>query len=380
MILFVGPYNIISSPNKSTGGIDSHSRITIQNFSSLNKRTLVVCWEAQLKRIQIVKNEGVIFVVLPKQKSLLGFLYFLILLRLTVYHLSKKKKIEAIVIQSISYILLSQHRSVCDKALVFVHGIMCREYKPKLNGSIVRSLYLIPKWIIISALEFLAYRFYNRIILINNEMRKFFSKKTTYLVRNTVSKGFIDNVNRAEGKDRTLLCVGNIIERKQQLKLIGLFGQAKLADRGWKLQLVGNCVGDYGTAVKALSKKIPGVEIYQNIDNNQLMKFYQKASIFCLISSAESSPISIQEAMYARCKIIATDVGGVSELSSFSSKQEFALCSTDDQILKAMHEFDLNFITTPGRLTHNIVAMREESLDQLTNMFADTQSNVRQAI
>lgn len=372
LILFIGPYNILSSPNKTTGGIESHSRTTIQNLTSLNKRTLVVCWEAGLTKLEIIKKGRVIFIVLPKQKSIFGFLRFLINLRSTVYYLAKNKKIELIFIQSISYVLLSQPRAVRDKAMVFVHGIMYREYWPKISGSILVSFYLTSKWVTISALEFLSYCFYKRVVLINDEMRKFFPKKTNFLIRNTVNEDFIASVNQSEPKDKIFLCVGSVIQRKQQLKLINLFAESNLVESGWRLQLVGNCVGDYGAAVKTLSEKIAGVEIYQNVDNKMLSKFYQKASVFCLISLAESSPISIQEAMYARCKIIATDVGGVSELSIFSSKKDFALCSTDEHVSQAMYQFHLDFIKGCENVTHDIQGMREASLKQLANLLTET--------
>ena len=370
MILFVGPYHILSSPNRSCGGIDSHSRITVEFLREMGRSVVVICWDKGIKQTKILKKNKVIFIILPKGENFLEFLKFLFLLRYTVNTLIEKKHISLLLIQSISYLLLVQRRRVRRKASIFVHGIMFREYRPRSYRGLAYFVTSI-KWITISSLEYISYLPYKKVILINDEMKKFFRSKNSYTIRNSVSNQFIDSVKYRPFKEKIFLCVGSVIERKRQLDLIKLFVQSGLSEHGWRLYLVGNAIGRYGQDVQGLGRCSDGVEIFQNTEDEQLLKFYKEAAVFCLISDSESSPISIQEAMYSGCKIIATDVGGVSELASYSDPCDFFLCSTDTQVLDAMYQCNLDFVDNANGVHHKTEKMRDLTKLQLTRLVTE---------
>jgi glycosyltransferase involved in cell wall biosynthesis len=50
------------------------------------------------------------------------------------------------------------------------------------------------------------------------------------------------------------------------------------------------------------------------MEQSQLVKFYQKASLFILPSFAEGFPVTVLEALSCETPVIATDVGGIQEL------------------------------------------------------------------
>lgn len=71
-------------------------------------------------------------------------------------------------------------------------------------------------------------------------------------------------------------------------------------------------IGVTGNMVKMLEEKIPSnVELVQPVKQKDLLKYYQRAKIYCQLSRTEGLPNSLCEAMLCGCVPVGTDVGGI---------------------------------------------------------------------
>lgn len=117
--------------------------------------------------------------------------------------------------------------------------------------------------------------------------------------------------------EKTIVTCGNLIP----LKRITLFAEAfaKLAIKNKELKWI--CIGS-GKDLEKINYIITKAGINQqviitgNISNKRVMELYRNIGIkyFCNVSISEGVPVSIMEAMSFGIPIIATNVGGTSEL------------------------------------------------------------------
>jgi glycosyltransferase involved in cell wall biosynthesis len=74
------------------------------------------------------------------------------------------------------------------------------------------------------------------------------------------------------------------------------------------------------------------------VSSEELRALYRAADVFLLTSVEESSPIAIVEAMAAGKPIVATDVGGVSEMVASGENGTICSAGDDDGIGRAVSE------------------------------------------
>ncbi len=116
---------------------------------------------------------------------------------------------------------------------------------------------------------------------------------------------------------RTLVTCCNL----EKLKRMSLFAEAFCIAAKEETDLKWICIGD-GAEREIIEKTIScakcksHVEIKGRLSNEEVLKIYQDEEVmyFCNISTTEGIPVSIMEAMSFGIPIIATDVGGTSEL------------------------------------------------------------------
>ena len=116
---------------------------------------------------------------------------------------------------------------------------------------------------------------------------------------------------------RTLVTCCNL----EKLKRMSLFAEAFCIAAKEETDLKWICIGD-GAEIEIIEKTIScakcksHVEIKGRLSNEEVLKIYQDEEVmyFCNISTTEGIPVSIMEAMSFGIPIIATDVGGTSEL------------------------------------------------------------------
>ena len=122
--------------------------------------------------------------------------------------------------------------------------------------------------------------------------------------------------------------------------------------------------------LKALGNNKKNVCFYGNLENHQVIDFYKKSNdILCFVnvSSSEGLPVSIMEAMSFGLPIIATDVGGVSELVSEENGILLAANPLAQEIKTAMERIsslsdnEINLISLKSREKWNLVANAEKN-------------------
>jgi glycosyltransferase involved in cell wall biosynthesis len=107
-----------------------------------------------------------------------------------------------------------------------------------------------------------------------------------------------------------VLCVGRLVPEKGQALLVEAV--ALLAERGVdvRLTLVGD--GPSRPAIEALAG--PSVTLTGAIGQDDILRHYQEADIFCLPSFAEGVPVVLMEAMATGLPVVTTRITGVPEL------------------------------------------------------------------
>jgi len=104
----------------------------------------------------------------------------------------------------------------------------------------------------------------------------------------------------------TIMCVGTICPRKNQLSLLNA-----AADLGLKVILCGRYDDesqDYSTDVKDMVKKNPLLfEHYADISGDKLWDLYKRCKFVACVSLSETEPASVLEAMICGCQTIISD-------------------------------------------------------------------------
>lgn len=125
-----------------------------------------------------------------------------------------------------------------------------------------------------------------------------------------------DDSRRYDGDELVMLSVGRLDPEKNPLLLADVLGRALRSDPRWRLEVCGD-----GPLASALTQRAAQLGIddrlsqrgYVPIDGG-LRDFYRAAHVLLHVSMTEGVPQVILEAFAARLPVVATDVGGVSEL------------------------------------------------------------------
>lgn len=234
--------------------------------------------------------------------------YFPRLIRST-YQVQKIIKRENISIVHVNdfYNLIMPLMRICGGSI----GYLCHvNFVPERFPFLVRKF-----WIVSHQL------FSTKIIAVSNYVREQLPEsKKIICVPNALPEENEPTSQKEAIKKNTILFLGNLINGKGQDAAIRAF--AKVADdyREWKLRLVG---GDMGLKKNRIYKK--GLEqmavelgIERQIEmadfTTDVAKEYYEAAIALNFSLSESFSLTVQEAMYYGCPIIATRSGGPGEL------------------------------------------------------------------
>jgi len=123
-----------------------------------------------------------------------------------------------------------------------------------------------------------------------------------------------ESIRRELGVDRTLfLSIGNLIPLKGHD--IAVKAVARLPET--ELIIVGS--GPARNSLRQLSASLgvdDRVRIIENLPQNELVRYYNAADALILASSSEGMPNVVLESMACGTPVVATDVGGTSELIS----------------------------------------------------------------
>lgn len=220
-------------------------------------------------------------------------------------------------VQGASPILLSL-RGINRKNLIITqHGIMAEEIK--YQTSFQEKL----KFWIKKLIEQYYFTRFTNFTFISEKNREFLVKKkqiqdiTGELIYNPVNPSFFDVKNK-NGRTKKIIYVGVINPRKNLMCLLQAFNQVRNSIENAELMIVG------GFTNAKYEQKIKQFIANNNLQNrvhflgwktqSEILKIYSEVDLFVLPSLQESLPVSIAEAMAASKPVIATDVGGVSEM------------------------------------------------------------------
>jgi glycosyltransferase involved in cell wall biosynthesis len=125
-----------------------------------------------------------------------------------------------------------------------------------------------------------------------------------------------DDPRRYDDEQLVMLSVGRLDPEKNPLLLADVLGRALRADPRWRLEVCGD-----GPLASALAQRAAEIGVadrllqrgYVPIDGG-LWNFYRGAHMLLHVSMSEGVPQVILEAFAARLPVVATDVGGVSDL------------------------------------------------------------------
>nr|WP_319375696.1 glycosyltransferase family 4 protein [uncultured Methanoregula sp.] len=140
------------------------------------------------------------------------------------------------------------------------------------------------------------------------------SQDRSIIIENPISESFFQ-IKRTEKKDNIIICPGSITRRKNQEALIKAVDLVNKRGFDCKVIFTGSIVDiEYCNYLKKLIDKFQlneNVFILGSISHDRLLEIYANASLLCLTSLQETTPMAIAEAMACGIPVIASDVGGV---------------------------------------------------------------------
>ena len=142
-----------------------------------------------------------------------------------------------------------------------------------------------------------------------------FGIKGKGVLYNSIDKSEIGSLKKyiKKPKDDTVITfAGRMIEDKGVLHLVKAFN--RLCDKfdNIKLNLIGN--GPALNKVRELSYENGNIHIFGRVENSEVMKILGSSNIFVNPSRAEGMPTSILESGAMQCAVVATPVGGTTEI------------------------------------------------------------------
>ena len=135
-------------------------------------------------------------------------------------------------------------------------------------------------------------------------------KKEFAIIPNAVDEIFISNTSTTEDRDPSLvICVGRIEGLKNQLNLI-----KALNNTSYQLLLIGNAASNQPRYYQECRKTAAeNVRFLSFMPQEELVGWYQKATVHVLPSWFETTGLSTLEAAASGCKIVVTDKGDTVE-------------------------------------------------------------------
>ena len=112
-------------------------------------------------------------------------------------------------------------------------------------------------------------------------------------------------------KENVVLTVGKI-DTEQRIKIKGINSFCEVASKLPEYKFV--IVGMSDKAKNYLINIPENLQIFQSIEHNELLQYYQKAKVYCQFSVIESFCIALAEAMLCECVGIVTNVGALPEI------------------------------------------------------------------
>lgn len=176
-----------------------------------------------------------------------------------------------------------------------------------------------------------------------------------------VHNGIADNQQQAQPGSKSLfriICVARFEEPKDQQTL--LHALSLLTDDNWQMTFVGS--GPNLQKCKELANELELANIVFAGERDDVPNLLQESDIFVISSKSESLPVSVIEAMRAALPVVATNVGGMSELID-SERTGWLVPPGDAAALAGKIQF---LMSNPGICLSMGLAGRQKYCDQFT--------------
>lgn len=202
-----------------------------------------------------------------------------------------------------------------NKPNVFtIHGVRLKEIElERENVGFLR--YWVRKRLVLNN-----YRRAKNIVAINqytkNHVAHLHNAKV-WVIRNPIDEEYFEIYKEEKPEPGKILLVGGLRQRKDILTALEIVIKLMKENIKIHLDIVGRAEQDYEKIVRSYihSHKLgDSVTIHGLVSDKKLKELYRTADIFLLTSLEESSPISIVQAMAAGKPVVATNVGGISEI------------------------------------------------------------------
>ena len=199
-------------------------------------------------------------------------------------------------------------------AAVTIHGIPRQEFRafnqPRMRVDLALTIW--QDWLMVREVK--------HIVAINNYAREQYRHRTRaqfYRINVPIGDVFFD-VTPREPDPQTILIAGGMNERKDPLTLLRAVVLLRSRLPAIQLRIAGRIAnsefGDRLTAFIAEQGIEENVRFLGALNQPALAEAYVSSALTALSSRQETSPCVLEEAMAARRPVVATDVGGVSEI------------------------------------------------------------------
>ena len=300
------------------GGVESISINLINSLKSKNIELIIISGSKIIEAEEykfISKNLRIIYY---PQKKIIKKLDYLLFARKRISKLIGEFKPDIIHVQGTGPYLLSFWGRYKEKIIVTQHGILKEELKYQVT-ILNKSKFLLKYYI-----ELFLLPYFRNLIFISNYNKKYFlnkyntKNKINYkIIYNPVNINFF-NVPIISKKSHNMIFIGALIKRKGLDKLLYTMHILRKQKIDYTLDIVGDFKDTiYKTKILSLVVEYGlenSIKFHGWLSQEELIKLITRANIFILPSNQETLPVSVAEALSAGRVVIASNVGGVSEM------------------------------------------------------------------
>ena len=203
-------------------------------------------------------------------------------------------------------------------------------------------------------------------IIISNEIEEellkigFPQKKITKIPNTVDMNKFFPKIKENEAQPLTINFIGRLHQKKGVDILIKAIKKLKDKSFDFRVSIVGN-----GPLKKDLTMLVSDLKLEDNIfftgTQEETLPFYQQADIIAMPSYAEGLPLVLLEAMACKSSIVATEIGGITDVIVKKTtekiyKKSFCICENGILVLPG----DIEGLTNALELLIQDRQLREE--------------------
>lgn len=202
--------------------------------------------------------------------------------------------------------LATSFAKIFRKRIIVVVGGYDAAKVPKLNYGVFASLWK-------SELAKFVYRNANKILVVDKSLKYNILKNTNLKIGDKIKiihRGYDSKKWVPKGRKNNLIISVAIGNTWNRVRLKGLDTLVKGANFFPRTKFM--IIGLFGKALKKLKELAPSnVKFIGPLPSDNLIKYYQKARVYCQLSLSEGLPNSLCEAMLCGCVPVGTKKGGI---------------------------------------------------------------------